>query len=392
MGFRFRKSISICPGVRLNIGKNGLSSVSVGARGASLSFGRQGTHANIGLPGTGLSYRTKLSPSTNARSSSSKGVSNPSNSELIAFLQAMENEIDDIVNIHFSSPSPVCTTPLEILKAKYVERKYRPFEQIEPSRPSKPIVPAKPEMLTSWLPSFLQTEKSKQEREHQYQLEIERWGKQNQIEQENYVQRRTAWATEYATWQKNKACHEQNMRSSKKTLEQDFIRDSLFFEEILANELSSTVWPRETNVSFQVDSSRSLIELDVDLPEVEDIPMTEYRLNKKGTEILQKSKSDKKIRMEYARFVHGILFKLVAIGFSSLPFNTLKVSGFTQRIDGKTGKIKDDYIISAEVSRMNFESLNFSGLSMIDPVLAFNNFKLSRKMTATGIFKAIEPI
>ena len=59
MGFRFRKSINIIPGVRLNL-SNGAPSLSVGPRGASVSFGSRGTYANLGLPGTGLSYRTRL--------------------------------------------------------------------------------------------------------------------------------------------------------------------------------------------------------------------------------------------------------------------------------------------------------------------------------------------
>ena len=54
MGFRFRKSINIIPGVRLNL-SNGAPSLSVGTRGASVSFGSRGTYANLGLPGTGLS-------------------------------------------------------------------------------------------------------------------------------------------------------------------------------------------------------------------------------------------------------------------------------------------------------------------------------------------------
>lgn len=60
MGWRFRKSFKILPGVRVNVGKKGISSVSVGKRGASVSVGKRGTHANVGIPGTGLSYRTKI--------------------------------------------------------------------------------------------------------------------------------------------------------------------------------------------------------------------------------------------------------------------------------------------------------------------------------------------
>ncbi len=41
MGFRFRKSINIIHGVRLNL-SNGAPSLSVGPRGASVSFGSRG--------------------------------------------------------------------------------------------------------------------------------------------------------------------------------------------------------------------------------------------------------------------------------------------------------------------------------------------------------------
>ena len=58
MGFRFRKSISLGSGVRINISKHGLSSVSIGRRGATLNIGSRGFRETIGLPGTGLSYTT----------------------------------------------------------------------------------------------------------------------------------------------------------------------------------------------------------------------------------------------------------------------------------------------------------------------------------------------
>ena len=60
MAIRFRRSIKLIPGVHLNIGKTGVS-VSAGIRGASITAGKRGVYGNVGLTGTGLSYRTKLS-------------------------------------------------------------------------------------------------------------------------------------------------------------------------------------------------------------------------------------------------------------------------------------------------------------------------------------------
>lgn len=58
MGFRFRKSIKILPGIRLNVGKKGINSVSVGGRGATTNIGKHGTLTTYSIPGTGISYRT----------------------------------------------------------------------------------------------------------------------------------------------------------------------------------------------------------------------------------------------------------------------------------------------------------------------------------------------
>ena len=47
MGFRFRRSIKILPGVRLNFGKRGIST-SIGIRGAHVTVGKTGTRTTVG--------------------------------------------------------------------------------------------------------------------------------------------------------------------------------------------------------------------------------------------------------------------------------------------------------------------------------------------------------
>src|SRR5436190_18064094 len=60
MGWLFRKSIKILPGIRVNLGKRGFTSVSVGPRGAKVNVGKKGTFLTTGIPGTGLSHRQKI--------------------------------------------------------------------------------------------------------------------------------------------------------------------------------------------------------------------------------------------------------------------------------------------------------------------------------------------
>jgi TM2 domain-containing membrane protein YozV len=55
MGFRFRRSKQILPGVRLNASKSGLG-LSFGTRGARASIGPRGGRVSAGLAGTGMYY------------------------------------------------------------------------------------------------------------------------------------------------------------------------------------------------------------------------------------------------------------------------------------------------------------------------------------------------
>lgn len=69
MGFRFNRRISIFKGLRLNLSKSG-PSVSVGGRGAWLTFGKKGTRATVGIPGTGMSWSEKIESTSQTESTS----------------------------------------------------------------------------------------------------------------------------------------------------------------------------------------------------------------------------------------------------------------------------------------------------------------------------------
>jgi hypothetical protein len=56
MGFRFRRTVRVLPGMHLNLSQRGLSTT-LGSAGLSMNLGRHGLRPDVGLPGTGLSYR-----------------------------------------------------------------------------------------------------------------------------------------------------------------------------------------------------------------------------------------------------------------------------------------------------------------------------------------------
>jgi hypothetical protein len=64
MGFRFRKIISVLPGVKVNLSKSGVST-SLGGKGATVNVGSSGKKTlTLGIPGSGLSYQVPLTWTT----------------------------------------------------------------------------------------------------------------------------------------------------------------------------------------------------------------------------------------------------------------------------------------------------------------------------------------
>jgi hypothetical protein len=68
MGWRFRKSFTVIPGLRLNLSKSGLSA-SIGGAPFTLNVGPHGLMGTASIPGTGLSYRQHFSNGSSVPSS-----------------------------------------------------------------------------------------------------------------------------------------------------------------------------------------------------------------------------------------------------------------------------------------------------------------------------------
>lgn len=60
MGFRFRKTMKVLPGVRVNFGLT-RASVSMGRPGLTYNIGSKGSRVTVGLPGSGISYTHSIS-------------------------------------------------------------------------------------------------------------------------------------------------------------------------------------------------------------------------------------------------------------------------------------------------------------------------------------------
>lgn len=59
MGWRFRRSVKLLPGIRLNFSRSGITTT-LGPRGAHVTVGGKRARVTTGIPGTGISYTTLL--------------------------------------------------------------------------------------------------------------------------------------------------------------------------------------------------------------------------------------------------------------------------------------------------------------------------------------------
>ena len=82
MGTRYRKSIKVAPGVRVNVGKKSVG-ISAGNEYSGISVNsKTGAHARISAPGTGMSYTTKIKNTSETTSIPLSSDSEPAPSEV----------------------------------------------------------------------------------------------------------------------------------------------------------------------------------------------------------------------------------------------------------------------------------------------------------------------
>ncbi len=435
MAFRFRKSFKIAPGIRVNIGKGGLSSIGIGPRGASMSIGKQGVHSNVGIPGTGISFRSKVgggadnrrlereekrllkaqdkleelerrnealskvtlslaeNGSINAVDAYGESLSRgdiklmwEQQSETIT--QWLQNEADEIngdvellENIYLDTPDPNSTS-------EYHVRNYDDPKPTMPRFKNKPVKEELPPL--GFFASFFSSKKAahqKQEKEieRQYEKDLDSWNKKRSKAMKEYKDTLEKWEADKKEFDKKEAYYKENFHTL-------INKNTEFMEESLEEVLNTLSWPRETIISYEMDNEGKTVWIDIDLPEIEDLPQKVASIAANGKKLNIKNKAKKQLQLEYAKHIHGIAFRLAGTIFAILPkTDEIVISGYSQRLDSATGKVNDDYLYSFKINRSDFARIDFSALEQVDPIAALDMFENRKKMTATGIFKPIDP-
>lgn len=390
MALRFRRSIKLAPGLRLNLSGSG-ASLTAGPRGASVNFGSRGSFFNSGIPGTGLYSRSRLggTPTSNAAPPTGK-VS-----------VSATVRVEDDGTVHFLDPNgqPLSDYLTNLAKrqqgAKIKEMLAETSERINAGVEAlgrlHHFTPRPDEVPTRARRDF-----DKQPPEphvvRKVGLLARLLGKRTLIEAEN-VEKEKVFASDLAKWRREKSLFERLEEEESQKFDQQLRTDPDFMQQVLEDNLQEIAWPRETLVSFQIQNAGRSIALDVDLPEIEDMPRKVTTVPERGYKLSVKELKGKALQELYARHVHGIGFRIIGEVFATLPtVEEMTLSAFTQRDAPATGQRLDTYIYSVGVKRGDWARINFKALAAVDVVASFELFILRRKIARNGAFEAIVPL
>ena len=432
MGLRYRKSVKICKGVRVNFSKTGVS-YTVGTRGASVNFGRNGTYVNTGIPGTGIYARERIGG----------GNSHSHDSEPTAAVHqqiGIDVVMDDRGRITLMNDGNVITDESLIRKIKATPafqdekrrldalRRQKINELLEADRKSADDIlklyqnasvadsmRVFEEKLNSLQPeTYIRNtfqlpppdeEKIRSDLLIEAAEKVKTWAfwRRGKLRREYVSERlpelltqaRRQWNDKKAVFEEMEDAQEQRKKQeylhdyemTKLGLQKSIEGDPDFLGVLIDSWISDCTLPFDANIDYSYMPEEKKLLLDVDLPEIEDIPGTKMVKLASGN-LSQKKKTQSELKQDYAELVFSLAVFLAANLFGLSPaIEKMTMSCYTQRRNA-AGDVEDNYILSVKFDRWPFEKETFRKKDPLEFCMGFEN---RCNMTSTMLFKKIKP-
>lgn len=351
MGFRFQKRIKILPGVRLNLSKSG-ASWSVGPRGASVNIGKRGVYGNVGLPGTGLSYRERLDKPRSSRGSRDRYE--PSGPEMperviarltgdeVSLLDPDERELDASL---IPSAKRLMKDDLRNFLDDHVAERNQAIEAVRQLHHDIPASTGSVKPASAGKPVV-----------------------EDYPDRQSHMEAVMRWRAEQAN----------------NGPDVDAICEALL------TSLGALDWPAETNIAIDFTGSRLL--LDVDLPEIEDMPDALWKASYTQLRLSTKPMTKKDRAGFYLDHVCSIILRLLGHSFATArEIETVAISAYTQRA-GSTGRVTDEYVATVEVDRARWAEIDLGNLSRINPHQCLRRFGANIEAGSRGTLLIQTPL
>lgn len=395
MGWRFRKSVKVAPGVRLNFSKTGVSTT-IGGRGASVNIGKRGVYRNLSVPGTGIYRRDKVVGSLRDH----KKETGHSSSRKGAFV-----ETSDVMNATAQAKSMTTEAgnPLLVMEELWrsvalpasAEDVAKALHSARPQR-YEPKTFDQPAPQLEELEERLSREADEQVRPFAfwkaYQMRDE-YVKDHIVEAyrqvfADWVALRDAFLHDEAERERvENEAYDEAFRDLQRALQARMNGEAEYVRSEARRMVSGLNVPLASSLACSVQYEDGRLLVDVLLPDVHEFPQEEQVRLKSGV-VKTKPLSQKRQRENYASYLFCLIAYLAARLFDISPaLEELVLSGHAMR-EAKSGERVDEYLLSVIVER---EQLCEAVAERVDAETFCFSCENRCKATKTKVFKAIVP-
>lgn len=362
MGFGFRKSFKIAPGVRFNVSHRSVG-VSAGVKGLRYSVNSRGqSRATASIPGTGLSYTTTSSgssyksPAYNKRQQllrEQKEIRKQEEIQQAKFeVDMFNNQIDLIKSIHKECDDFIDWQQISVSKHPYHtgEKGKNEIEAIA--------------NLTHYKPSFTQKlfksmEKEQQKLKEKVILAIEQ--DREEFEEIN-----------------------RTIKIAHKVMKQDV---DTYFQVIEELSPLDDLLDFGSGFEFFIEDP-NVLEVDFIVNSENVIPKKQKTLTKTG-KLSEKDMPKTKYLDILQDYVCSCAIRIARDMFAILPFKSIIVNAMDQQLNTATGQLEVVTILSVKFEKSILSSLNFDAIDCSD---SMSNFEHNMDFKKTKGFIAVEKI
>lgn len=165
--------------------------------------------------------------------------------------------------------------------------------------------------------------------------------------------------------------------------------DEKYVETKISEIINQLTAPVEINLDFEYNEANGELKVDLDLPEIEDLPKDKAKVLSTG-KLSIKEKTQKELNEDYVQCVCGLALFIAGTFFNiSSKVETIIISGYTTRLNKSNGNPQDDYIYSVEFIRSNFSGINFKNVVALS---VFKNFNHRLQILKDYTFNTITPL
>lgn len=357
MSFRFRKSVRIAKGVRVNFSKRGIG-MSVGTKGLRFGVGPSGKRVTTSIPGTGIYYEKRIGSGRSKRrkstSSHTTNINNPTTNDAVAEVELFELELEELTSLHKDCSKGINWEEKESSSPPFTPDSLGPNE--ESAR----------EKLKNYKPTWRDKLFNRIEaRKRILQDEVQEAKKQDE--------------QLYQEWKEQKELAQKilngDLQAYLKVIS-DYVQTSLGNINYIGR-----------SIEFNMHDEKT-VEATLFVHSEEIIPSKSKSLTKTG-KVSTRNMAKGKFYELYQNHICSCVLRVARELFAYLPIEKVFINASANILDTATGNENEQIILSVKITKESSEFINFE---MINPSDTIEQFENNMKFRKTKGFAPVEKL